>query len=124
MTNKPFEDCFNRIIDTSLKCPRCQGPIFHGKGKANPEVGFNQIYTCSCLALDGKRFNKYNFLNAERWGSFAQMRAGKAHALLPGIALLPWTSHRPNVRAESLKTTTRRSMPNFSKVAWLDGKPP
>jgi hypothetical protein len=78
---KAFEDSFNSIIDTSLKCPLCHGPIFHGRGKAEPEVPYHQIYSCSCLALEPHYF-KYDPLTTERWGKLALRKATHARNTL------------------------------------------
>jgi hypothetical protein len=88
----PLDDCYRSIIDTSLKCSRCQGPIFHAKGRIDP--GLNaQIYACSCMVLEGKTFGRYNSLTEKQWDKYLrhspERRVTGDGMELPPIGFLP-----------------------------------
>jgi hypothetical protein len=113
---KPFEDSFNRIIDTSLKCTRCNGPIFHALGKAEPDVPFNEIYSCSCLALPTKiYFNNHEPLTGEYWRKLAQRPRALRGIALPPPSFMPMKRARgvtevynPDQHAKRLKSRIAR----------------
>lgn len=93
-TDAPFAECFVHIIDTGLKCPQCQGPIFHGKGKTEANTEISQIYSCSCSALAGGpyTFNKRCPLSVERWVDYNERKWKRPNAIpqkCHGIALPP-----------------------------------
>lgn len=93
-----FAEYFLRITDIGLKCPKCNSPIYHARGKADPQNPWltRQAYACQCIGrTDVKRLTP---LRLDRWEKLVEDAIRYHLGTLPGVEL-PGPDFVPNEKA-------------------------